>query len=156
MKKDKIFIQIVSYRDNQLLPTIKNCIENAHCPENLVFCIAWQHSTEDEWDTLDECQNDIRFKIIDINYRDSEGVCWARNKIQQYYDNEDINGNSLYRQDVPKDEIKSIKDQTDNFYKIWRTFNFGTTKPYKYIVWPYSEKHGWCARIEDIIYKPNE
>lgn len=419
MKKNKIFIQIASYRDNQLLETIKDCIQKSRYPENLIFCIAWQHCVLDEWDTLDEYMNDDRFKIIDIDYMDSLGVCWARNKIQQYYDNEeytlqldshhrfvenwdyelitmirqlqekgynkplltaylpsfnpindpaervlypwkldfdrftpdgvvfflpskidnhetltspiasrfysahfcftlgifcnevqhdpeyyfhgeeisiavraftsgydifsphkliawheytrkyrkkhwddcsnwveknkiahirlrkllgidntlndidfgkyglgnirqlseyekyagihfktrgiqqytldnklppnpsiddpvqyqksfinvfkhcidihssylpyddykffavifeDKDGTSLYRHDVQPDDIKTLKDQSDNFYKIWRTFNY-TTKPYKYIVWPFSEKHGWCNRIEDIIYK---
>lgn len=84
----KIFIQIASYRDNQLLPTIKDCIDNAMFPENLVFCIAWQHSPEDQWDTLDQYKDDPRFRIIDINYKDSKGVCWARNLIQQKYDGE--------------------------------------------------------------------
>ena len=39
MKKNKIFIQIASYRDPQLVPTIKSILENAKKPENLVFCI---------------------------------------------------------------------------------------------------------------------
>lgn len=86
---NKIFIQIASYRDNQLLPTIKDCITNAVHPENLVFCIAWQHNKEDQWDNLDEYKNDPRFKIIDIDYTESKGACWARNKIQQLYDNEE-------------------------------------------------------------------
>ena len=30
-----------------------------------------------------------RFKIIDIDYKDSQGVCWARNTIQQYYEDEE-------------------------------------------------------------------
>ena len=85
---DKIFIQIASYRDPQLIPTLKNCIENSKYPENLVFCIAWQHSSEDEWDTLDEFKDDSRFKIIDINYSESKGACWARNQIQQKYNGE--------------------------------------------------------------------
>jgi hypothetical protein len=89
MNSEKIFIQIASYRDNQLLPTIKDCIKNSYNPDNLVFCIAWQHCIEDTWDTLDEFKNDTRFKIIDIDYKESQGVCWARNKIQQYYDNEE-------------------------------------------------------------------
>ena len=65
---------------------------------------------------------------------------------------EDKNGNSLHRQDITADEIKTLKDDSDGFYRIWRTFNY-TIKPYKYIVWPYSEKHGWCSKIEDVIYK---
>ncbi len=86
---NKIFIQIASYRDNQLRPTIKDCIEKAKYPENLVFCIAWQHSVEDEWDTLDEYVNDPRFIIIDIDYQQAKGVCWARNLIQHRYKDEE-------------------------------------------------------------------
>ena len=87
-KNAKIFIQIASYRDPQLNPTLKNCIENAKYPKNLVFSIAWQHSKDDEWDNLDEYKNDPRFKIIDIDYKLSKGACWARNMLQQQYDGE--------------------------------------------------------------------
>lgn len=83
-----IFVQIASYRDPQLLPTLKDCIEKAKYPENLRFGIAWQHSEEDEWDTLDEYKDDPRFRIVDINYKDSQGACWARNQLQQTYDGE--------------------------------------------------------------------
>jgi len=89
MGNGKIFIQIASYRDPQLVPTIKDCIKNAKKPEKLVFSIAWQHSTEDEWDNLDEFKDDKRFKIVDINYEDSKGACWARNQLQQNYDGEE-------------------------------------------------------------------
>ena len=89
VKKDKIFIQIASYRDPQLVPTIKDCIEKAKHPENLVFSIAWQHSSEDSWDNIDEFKNDSRFKIVDINYKMSKGACWARNLLQQQYDFEE-------------------------------------------------------------------
>jgi glycosyltransferase involved in cell wall biosynthesis len=88
MKNNKIFIQIASYRDPQLLPTIRDCINNSKYPKNLVFSIAWQHSIEDSWDTLDEFKNDKRFKIIDVPYQDSKGVCWARNAVQQLYTDE--------------------------------------------------------------------
>jgi glycosyltransferase involved in cell wall biosynthesis len=88
MDNEKIFIQIASYRDPQLLPTLRNCVAMSKYPENLVFSIAWQHSVEDEWDNLYEYKDDSRFKIIDIDYRDSKGACWARNALQQQYDGE--------------------------------------------------------------------
>ncbi len=89
MKKNgKIFIQIASYRDPELLKTLKDCIENSDNPENLVFGICWQHSKEDEWDNLDEYVDDPRFKIVDVDYKDSKGACWARNSLQQQYDGE--------------------------------------------------------------------
>jgi hypothetical protein len=80
-----IFIQIASYRDPQLIPTLDDCISKAKYPENLRFGIAWQHS-EDE--NIDKYKNDSRFRIIDIPYQESKGACWARNKIQQVYENE--------------------------------------------------------------------
>lgn len=89
MGNNKIFIQIASYRDPQLVPTIKDCIKNAKYPENLVFSIAWQHSVDDVWDNLDEFKDDSRFKIVDINHLDSKGACWARNTLQQNYDGEE-------------------------------------------------------------------
>lgn len=82
---ENIFVQIAAYRDPELVPTIKNCIANAKHPENLVFSISWQHSKNDAWDNLDEFINDKRFKIIDIDYSDSKGCCWARNLLQQQY-----------------------------------------------------------------------
>jgi hypothetical protein len=88
MDNQKIFIQIASYRDPQLLTTLNDCISKSKYPENLVFSIAWQHSVDDEWDTLGEYTNDSRFKIIDIDYRDSKGACWARNRLQQNYTDE--------------------------------------------------------------------
>jgi hypothetical protein len=82
----KIFIQIASYRDPQLVPTIKDCIANAKWPENLVFCIAWQHSQDEKIYDIKDLPN---VKIIDIPYMQSKGACWARNQIQQQYDGEE-------------------------------------------------------------------
>lgn len=87
--KERIFVQIASYRDPELIPTIKDCLDNAEHPENLVFAIAWQHSEEDTWDRLDEYENDPKFKIIDMGYKDALGTCFARHVLQQYYDGEE-------------------------------------------------------------------
>ena len=84
-KNEKIFISIASYRDPQLLPTLRDCIANAKNPNNLVFSICWQ---KDEKESLEEFANDKRFKIITIPYQESKGTCWARNKIQDNYTDE--------------------------------------------------------------------
>jgi hypothetical protein len=84
----KIFIQIASYRDPQLVPTIKDMLANAKKPKNLVFSIARQFHEDDGFDNLDEWRKDKRFKILDIPYTESKGVCWARNLTQQLYDGE--------------------------------------------------------------------
>jgi hypothetical protein len=84
-----IFVQIASYRDPELVPTIKNLIEQATHPERLKLCIAHQYSEEDEWDNLDQFASDGRFIVIQIPHTESQGVCWARNQIQQHYNGED-------------------------------------------------------------------
>lgn len=88
MPKHTIFVSIASYRDPELLKTIKDCLEKAKYPETLRFGIAWQHSLDDTWDTLDEYKDNPNFKIDDIPYKESQGVCWARNRIQDLYDGE--------------------------------------------------------------------
>jgi len=85
---NNIFIQIASYRDPELLPTIHDCIANAKYPENLRFGIAWQHSEEDTWDTLDEFKDDSRFRIIGIPHTETKGTCWARYQIQKLWEDE--------------------------------------------------------------------
>jgi len=86
-EKNTIFIQIASYRDPELLPTIKNCIENADNPENLTFCICWQHS-DSEIECIDEYINDPRFIILSVPCKKTKGCCWARHKVQQFYNDE--------------------------------------------------------------------
>ena len=88
MENRKIFIQIASYRDPQLIHTIRDCDIKASDPSKLVYSIAWQHSNDDKWDQLHEFKDDPRFKVVDIDYKDSKGACWARNQLQQNYDGE--------------------------------------------------------------------
>jgi hypothetical protein len=87
-KTNTIFIQIAAYRDPELLPTLKDCLAKAKYPENLRFGIAWQRSKDDDWDDIEEFMNHPQFKILDIDYRESQGVCWARNLVQGLYNNE--------------------------------------------------------------------
>jgi hypothetical protein len=77
-----IFVQIASYRDAELLPTLRDCIAKAAHPENLRFGICWQH---DKTESLGKFIADPRFRVISIPYQDSKGVCWARNAIQSLY-----------------------------------------------------------------------
>jgi hypothetical protein len=53
-------------------------IENAKKPKNLRFGIARQFHPNDKFDDLSEYDKDKRFKIINIPYEESKGVCWAR------------------------------------------------------------------------------
>ena len=88
VKRETIFVQIASYRDPELSNTLKDLLDKANDSTRLMICVAWQHSPEDIWDNLDEYIEDSRFLILDIPYTDSQGVCWARNQIQQHYEGE--------------------------------------------------------------------
>lgn len=83
---EKIFVQIASYRDPQLLPTIEDMLKKAKNPDNLVFSICWQYDETEPIDVFDPFPN---FKVAKIPYKESKGACWARNLIQQQYNGEE-------------------------------------------------------------------
>ena len=85
---DSIFIQIAAFRDPQLIPTIKDALDKADNPERLVFGICRQYNKEDGFDDLTPYKKDKRFRIIEVLDTESEGVCWARNKVQSLYNGE--------------------------------------------------------------------
>jgi len=120
---DKIFIQIASYRDPELVPTIQSLLANAKWPENLVFSIAWQHCPETEATQLDKYTSDPRFKILPIDYKGSLGACWARNLLQQQYSGEEwtLQIDSHMRFEKNWDETL-----ISMWYNLWRT---GVVKP---------------------------
>ena len=78
-----IFVQIASYRDPELIPTVLDLIAKSDSPDQLRIVVAWQH---DDYESVDLIKKYI--EVIDIPYVDSKGVCWARNLIQQYYNGE--------------------------------------------------------------------
>jgi len=86
MKKDKVFVQIASYRDPQLVPTLRDMFENAKYPERLHVGICWQHC---EKETLEEFANHPQVRYQDFHYTVSEGLGWARSKVSELYDDEE-------------------------------------------------------------------
>jgi hypothetical protein len=109
----KIFVQIAAYRDPQLIPTIKNMLENAKRPKNLRIGIARQFNPEDGFDDLQEFEKDKRFRILNIPYQEAEGVCWARNLVQQLYEGEEytlqIDSHMRFAPNWDDEMIKMIK-----------------------------------------------
>ena len=109
----KIFVQIASYRDPQLIPTIKSMLENAKKPKNVVIGICRQYHPEDGFDNLDEFKGDKRFRVVDVLYTESKGVCWARNQVQQLYKGEEytlqIDSHMRFEKDWDDTLIKMIK-----------------------------------------------
>jgi glycosyltransferase involved in cell wall biosynthesis len=117
----KIFIQVASYRDPQLIPTIESALENAKYPENLVFGIARQYHPDDKFDDLSKYEKDDRFRILNIFYLDAMGACWARNQIQQLYKDEEytlqIDSHMRFEKDWDVEMIKMITDLQEKGHK---------------------------------------
>lgn len=86
MKKDKIFIQIASYRDPQLVPTIEDMIAKAKHPENLTFGLCWQY---DETEPVDMFDGNPQFRVSKHHYTESQGLGWARHITNTLYDDEE-------------------------------------------------------------------
>lgn len=117
----RIFVQIASYRDPQLIPTIKDMIGNAKLPENLRIGIARQFHPEDKFDDLTEYKNDNRFRVLNIPHEESTGVCWARNQVQQLYENEEytlqIDSHMRFEKNWDETLINMIKELQEKGYK---------------------------------------
>jgi len=82
-----IFVQITSYRDPEVLPTIVDCIARARHPRDLRFGICWQHTAEDC--ALRGLSRDKRFRIDDVPWHESRGLGWARARTQSLYEGEE-------------------------------------------------------------------
>jgi glycosyltransferase involved in cell wall biosynthesis len=110
---NNIFVQIASYRDPQLIPTLKSMIENAKNPKKLIIGICRQYHPDDKFDVLDEYKNDKRFRVTDVLYSESKGVCWARNQVQQLYGGEEytlqIDSHMRFEKNWDETFIKMIK-----------------------------------------------
>jgi len=104
-KQDTIFVQMASYRDPQLIPTLVNMVRQSAHPSALRAVVCWQHASSETID--DFFANGFTFRetrasdnaylvhemsyggavieLIDVPHLQSQGVCWARNLIQQHY-----------------------------------------------------------------------
>jgi hypothetical protein len=78
---NKIFINIAAYRDPELIPTVRDAIENAKSKDRLSFGICWQHSP-DEPENFNEDEDPlfegVKVKYIRIPAAESYGMNWAR------------------------------------------------------------------------------
>lgn len=82
-----IFVSIASYRDEQLVPTIRDCLAAADRPNDLRIVVNWQHAADDE--DIRPQLDDPRVEVLDFDVADSRGVCWARRQVQRQYAGED-------------------------------------------------------------------
>jgi hypothetical protein len=89
MNNNYIFVQIASYRDPELLPTIRDCLQKAKNPDLLHFGICNQYSNDDSFDNeLLEFKDNPNFTIMNVLWNDSKGACWARHHVQKMWKGE--------------------------------------------------------------------
>lgn len=88
-KLETIFIHLPAYREPELVPTIKDALVQAKHPERLRFGICRQYKEEDGFDNVDEYRDDPRFRIIDIEHKEAQGLPYARNLINELIQEDD-------------------------------------------------------------------
>lgn len=81
-----IFVSIASYRDPELLPTIKDSLTRARYPDQLRFGVCWQHKSGDAPLAISE---NPHIRVLDVDWLDSQGTCWARAEVMRLYHGED-------------------------------------------------------------------
>lgn len=85
MNDESIFVQIASYRDPELIPTVLDLLETAEQPDNIKICVCWQYDESEDVSLIKQYNN---IEIISVPYYESKGACWARNQIQRRYNGE--------------------------------------------------------------------
>jgi hypothetical protein len=85
MQDRRIFVQLASYRDPQLVPTMRDMLAKADEPENLYFGICWQ---KDDTETLEEFTDHPRVRYQTFDYTESQGLGWARAKVAELWEDE--------------------------------------------------------------------
>ncbi len=89
---NKIFINIASYRDAELIPTIRDAISKARNKERISFGICWQHDENDPLtfgEKEDELFKGVRIKYSRHHYSESRGMGWARKISQSFWNGEE-------------------------------------------------------------------
>lgn len=102
-KPETIFVNIASYRDPELLPTLRDMISRAMAPHLLHIAVCWQYADENaslftqagmnrvntraskEELTWHFRWQEAKITVIPVHYFRSQGACWARFIAEQYY-----------------------------------------------------------------------
>ena len=87
MAHDTIFVQIASYRDPELVPTVLDCIARAKHPERLKFGICWQFA---EGESISQIAHLPQVRFVGVPHQESKGACWARAIASELYDGQDF------------------------------------------------------------------
>jgi len=101
-----IFVSIASYRDSELIPTLKDMFRHATYPEKLHIAVCWQDNENYEIfeqagfvlqhyskisgrEVATYSVKRARVDIITVHYFASQGASWARSLAEAFFEDED-------------------------------------------------------------------
>ncbi|ELY4857293.1 GlcNAc-transferase family protein [Cronobacter sakazakii] len=101
-----LFVSIASYRDPELIPTLKDMLQTAAYPERLHISVCWQDDNDikqflNQGFTVvfvEGMDNGALYKlsfagvvieVISLHYYASQGACWARHMAETRFNGED-------------------------------------------------------------------
>lgn len=104
--KTGIFVSIASYRDSELIPTLLDMIKMSSGNYRINIAICWQDNGDttlfsdngmtliekrlhEEHDLYIFNHQNVQISVLSIHYFLSQGVCWARNHCEKFYNGED-------------------------------------------------------------------
>lgn len=112
-KDENIFVSIASYRDSELIPTIDNLFQKAYNMNRVFLGICLQ----DDKNNIDnfKYKNHPLVRIINIEYKEAKGCCYARRLIQKkLYQGEkyflQIDSHMRFRKDWDQILIEQLKE----------------------------------------------
>jgi hypothetical protein len=113
---ETIFVNLASYKDPELQNTVETLIKNAVNHKRLSIAVCQQERPDSFINFQQQQVQNLRY-----NYLDSQGVCWARRKAQELYNNQtyflqiDSHIVMVERWDeIMIDQIKQAKQMTNN------------------------------------------
>ena len=101
-----LFVSIASYRDPELIPTLRNMIEEAENPARLHIAVCWQDDCDikpfldagfslltpfqhNETECFRFGYRQAQIEVLPVHYYTSQGACWARYQVEARYQQED-------------------------------------------------------------------
>jgi len=99
----RIFVSIASYRDTECQWTVKDLFAKARHPDRVFVGICWQFIAAEDADCFLERTRPEQCRVIEVDARESRGVCWARSQIQSLWQGEEyffqVDAHSRFVQD---------------------------------------------------------
>ncbi|MEM9529783.1 MAG: PqqD family peptide modification chaperone [Pseudomonadota bacterium] len=88
-KRDRIFVQIASYRDPECQWTVQDLFAKAAYPERIFVGICWQSMQQDNEHCFAEVSCPPQVRLANFDASESKGLGWARQQAMKLWDGEE-------------------------------------------------------------------